>query len=150
MVKTADCFPVVFYDPVAKVVAAAHLGWRGAVEKIFLETILVLMRNFSCRTKDLLVGIGPGARKCCFDHKNFVQEKLPEWQMYIKSNKTNKTLDIPSFIIDKLVTHGVKKENIEDCGICTVCNQNYFSHFRSLQKKDPEGRSAAIIGMTNN
>ena len=146
MVKAADCFPVVFFDPRIRLIAAIHAGWRGVIEKIFLE-ILLIFTGIGSKPEDILVGIGPAARKCCFLHKHFIQEKLPEWEKYIAQKGDYKSLDIASFIIDKLVSSGIKKENIEDCGICTIHNKNYFSHYRSMKNQEPEGRQATIIGL---
>ncbi len=162
MVKTADCFPLLFFDPMKRVVAAVHVGWRGAVEKIFLETLLIMMKKFACQPVNIKVVIGPGARKCCFVHSHYIQEKLPEWKQYIlRSNRHPepaclaagarripvKSLDIASFITDKLVSFGVERGNIEDTGICTICNKRFFSHFRALRKGEVEGRFASIIGL---
>lgn len=147
MVKTADCFPILFFDPEKKVAAVCHAGWRGAVEKIFLKTLLLMMSHFHCPAVKIKIVIGPGARKCCFKHHHFLQEKLPEWQKFIKNEKDGKTLDIPAFITEELMAVGVKRKNIRDLKICTVCNKNYFSHFRSLRENESEGRFATIIGL---
>jgi len=148
MVKTADCFPVLFFEPLNHTIAVCHVGWRGAIEKIFLKTLILMLTHFHCSINKIKVVIGPGARKCCFQHRHFLQEKLPEWQEFIKNNqnykknykKNYKTLDIPSFIKRELKIVGIKRENIKDLKICTICNRNYFSHFRSLKEKETEGR----------
>lgn len=148
MIKTADCFPVLFFDPIKKVVAAVHVGWRGAIEKIFLTALLKMINTFSSQAKDILVGIGPGIGPCCFKHKTLIQEKLPEWQEYIQNEKNNwKSLNLSGFIKDQLVEAGIKRENIESVKICTCCSKDYFSHLRSLQTGEPEGRFATIIGI---
>ena len=85
MIKTADCFPVLFFDPKNKAVGAVHVGWRGAIEKIFLNTLLKMIDQFGSNPKDIVVGIGPGIKACCFKHKNLIQEKQPEWKEYIDS-----------------------------------------------------------------
>jgi YfiH family protein len=149
MVKTADCFPVLLFDSVKNVIACVHVGWRGAIQKIFLETLLVMINNFSCDPKDILVAIGPGARKCCFVHNHFIQEKLPEWKKYISGKEKFKTLDLVQFIKDKFINYGIKTTNMEDSGICTIGDDEFFSHFRSLRNKELEGRFATIIGIKN-
>ncbi len=150
MLKVADCLPVLFYDYCNKVVAAAHCGWRGAIEKIFLEILFKLTQRFNCNLKNIKVLIGPGVRDCCFIHDHLVQEKLPEWKKYFRKTKYGAAIDIPGFIKDKLISYGIKKVNLFDCGICTVCQKNLFSHYRSLRFKEEEGRLAVIIGMKNN
>ena len=150
MVKTADCFPLLFFDSEKKVVAVCHAGWRGAIQKIFLKTLLAMINHFSCKITDIQIIIGPGARECCFKHHHFLQEKLPEWEKFIKNEEDDKTLDVSAFIKEELMAVGVKRKNIHDLKICTVCNKNYFSHFRSLRQNEPEGRFATIIGLKKN
>lgn len=149
MIKTADCFPVIFFDPRKKIVAAVHVGWRGAIEKIFLIGLLKMASFFKSHPEDILVAIGPGIRSCCFKHKKLIQEKLPEWKNYIKKEKDGwKSIDMVSFIKDQLIKAGIKKENLEIMDICTCCSsKGFFSHFRSLKKGQPEARFATIIGM---
>jgi hypothetical protein len=150
MVKTADCFPLVCLDPKKRLVGVIHVGWRGAVEKIFLQGLLKILGHFNSRPEDILIGIGPGLRKCCFEQNSFLQESLPEWENYIFKTNSLKNIDIPLFIIDSLIEVGIKRNNIEDCGICTYCNQNFFSHRRSVNNNLPEGRFASILGINEN
>lgn len=149
MIKTADCFPIVFFDPQRKAVAAVHAGWRGAIQKIFLEVLLLMVNKLNCRPENIKIGIGPGIRQCCFIHNHLIQEKLPEWKDYLAKTKKGISADMPAFIKDKLVLNGIKKNNIKDSKICTVCNNNFYSHFRSLRQGEPEGRLATIIGIRN-
>jgi len=58
-VRTADCVPILLYDPVQRVVAAVHSGWKGTVLKISLKTIRLMERDFGCRPADLRAIIGP-------------------------------------------------------------------------------------------
>ena len=56
----ADCFPVLLLDPVKKVVAAVHVGWRGAAAGILEKSIQALQNGFGSRPQDLLAAVGPG------------------------------------------------------------------------------------------
>ncbi|HUV46890.1 MAG TPA: peptidoglycan editing factor PgeF [Candidatus Bathyarchaeia archaeon] len=150
MIKTADCFPVIFFDPVKKVAAVVHVGWRGAIGKLFLTCLLKMVSYFGCSPKDILVGIGPGIGPCCFKHKNLIQEELPEWKAYIKKGKNKLfSLDIRNFLYDQLQASGILKHNIEIMDACTSCQRHFFSHFRSLRDSEQEGRFATIIGLRN-
>jgi len=147
-IKTADCFPVLFYDRRQEVVAAIHVGWRGAMAKIFLNALLKLMVEFKSQPKDLLVGIGPGIGEKCFQHQHLLQEKLTEWRKYIKIDEDGwRRLALARFIKDQLISLGVREENLEEMGICTCCSRCFFSHFRSLQTGEKEGRFASVIGL---
>ncbi len=147
LIKSGDCFPLVFFDPKRKVIGVAHVGWRGAIEKVFINTLLKMINRYHCSAQNIIVGIGPGIRKCCFRHKNLIQEKLPEWKNFITEKDKDKICDIPAFIKKKFKENGIKDYNIEDCQICTVCDKNYFSHFRALRLGEKEGRFATIIGL---
>lgn len=58
-VRTADCVPVLLYDPVRHVAAAIHAGWRGTVGRITQRTIRLMALHFDCRPCDLIAQIGP-------------------------------------------------------------------------------------------
>ena len=58
--RTADCIPVLMYDPVRRVVAAVHSGWKGTVLKIAAKTLAVMASKYGTRAADILAVIGPG------------------------------------------------------------------------------------------
>ena len=58
-VQTADCVPILIYDPVKNVSAAVHAGWRGTVKKIVSKTIRQMNQQFGCNPSDLIAVIGP-------------------------------------------------------------------------------------------
>ncbi len=59
-VRTADCVPVLLYDPTKRVVAAIHAGWKGTVMHISQKAINVMAQRYRCRPEDLRAVIGPG------------------------------------------------------------------------------------------
>lgn len=59
-VRTADCIPVLLYEPEKRVVAAIHAGWKGTVMHISQKAINVMMQRFSCSPANLHAVIGPG------------------------------------------------------------------------------------------
>lgn len=58
-VRTADCVPVLLYDPVQHVCAAVHAGWRGTVGRISQKTIALMAQEFGSRAEDLQAVVGP-------------------------------------------------------------------------------------------
>ena len=58
-VQTADCVPVLLFDPVKKVVAAVHAGWKGTISKIAKKTVERMVEDFNCNPSDIVAGIGP-------------------------------------------------------------------------------------------
>ena len=59
-VRTADCLPVLLYDPVHRAIGAVHSGWRGTVNMIVKKTVLEMCHLFGTRTEDIRAVIGPG------------------------------------------------------------------------------------------
>lgn len=62
----ADCVPLLFYDPVEKVIGAAHAGWRGTVAGIAFETVRTMIKGYGCKSSNIRVTMGPSIGECCF------------------------------------------------------------------------------------
>ena len=77
-VRTADCIPVLLYDPVHKAIAAIHSGWKGTVLQISRKTIAEMSRRFGSSASDLLAVIGPGIQKHNFQVGEEVVERFRE------------------------------------------------------------------------
>lgn len=58
-VRTADCVPILLYDPVCRVVAAIHSGWKGTVQRISQKTLFLMKQEFNCRPEDIRAALGP-------------------------------------------------------------------------------------------
>lgn len=66
-VFTADCCPVLLYDPVKKAIGAAHAGWRGTALGIVKKTVEAMTAHYGCDPADLYAAIGPCLSHCCFE-----------------------------------------------------------------------------------
>src|SRR5579872_3178802 len=66
-VRTADCYPILLADPVARAVAAVHAGWRGTAARVVQETIASMRREFGTQPANLFAAIGPGIGQCCYE-----------------------------------------------------------------------------------
>ena len=64
-VLTADCAPILFYDPVRKVIACAHAGWRGALNGVIKNTV-EQFNKLNCNKEDIIAAVGP-----CIEQKNY-------------------------------------------------------------------------------
>ena len=67
VVFTADCTPVLLWDPVTGAVGAAHAGWRGTAADIAGKTARAMVRHFGCEPKNIRAAIGPNIGPCCFE-----------------------------------------------------------------------------------
>lgn len=77
-VRTADCLPILLYDPVQRVVAAVHSGWKGTVLKIAQKTIGLMKSDFGCLPEELRAVIGPAIGPDSFQVGQEVVEKFEE------------------------------------------------------------------------
>jgi YfiH family protein len=85
----ADCVPLFFVDPVNKVVATSHAGWRGTVGGIAAKTVAEMKRLYNSNPEDIYAAIGPSIGFCCFETDESVAKEF---------------LALPSEIIDNCIT----------------------------------------------
>lgn len=142
MVQVADCQGVMIWDPKAEVIANVHNGWKGSAQNIVGKTIRKMKEEFGCEPSDLLVGVSPSLGPCHAEFSDPYKELPEHLHEYILENNH---INFWKATIDQCTNEGVLKENIEVPGICTVCNEEYFSHRRD---KGKTGRFAVIIGMS--
>ncbi|MCR5072108.1 MAG: peptidoglycan editing factor PgeF [Bacteroidales bacterium] len=65
-VRTADCVPILLYDPQRRVVAAIHSGWKGTVQRISQKTLFLMKQEFGCRPEDIRAALGPAIGPASF------------------------------------------------------------------------------------
>ena len=136
IIKTADCLPILIYNPKQEKVGAIHAGREGIMKGI----VEMAIKAFDSQPSILIVGIGPHIRKCCYYFKknngNSAREaKFRKFRNYVQERKGKFYLDLTQIVVDKLLKSGVKKENIEDCGICTFCQAERFYSARKREEK---------------
>ena len=141
MMQVADCQALLFFDPVKKVVAAVHAGWRGLMKDVSGATIAVMKKKFGVKPENLLVGIGPSLGPCCAFFSEPARELSADFKPYINFNNT---VDLWSFSSAQLVKHGVRPEHIENARVCTMCDagKKFFSFRRD---HGVTGRNGALI-----
>jgi len=148
-VMAADCVSLLFYDPVQKVIAAVHAGWRGTILQIARKTVEKMALEFSCKPSDILVGIGPSIGPCCYtvgkEVENAVQDSFGTTEGFLVpvKNSSSKRLDLWYSNQFQLENAGIQRKNIETAGICTFCNHQQF--FSSRFDNGNTGRFGAGI-----
>ncbi len=140
----ADCVPLLFFDPVNNVIASVHSGWKGTIKLIGQETVFKMINEFGSKAKDIMVGIGPSIGPCCFEVKEDTFEQFRK-KLPIGAFKDGEKLfvDLWNANIFMLTQVGVRRENIECKGICTVCHSDRFYSYRKGDKES--GRFSAFI-----
>ena len=155
LVTTADCNPVIIYDPILNIVSNIHSGWKGTLKNISKKAAIIMHENFNSNYNDMIVCIGPSIRSCCFTSKEkafkkkFVELFQNEKDYIKKDNKRYYHFDLSYIITSSLLELGVKKENIFDSNICTCCNKEDFFSYRNANnnKEDDYGTFATIVGL---
>lgn len=135
-VLAADCVPVLLYDPVERVIAAVHAGWRGTVGRIAARAVQRMAMEFHCRPENLVVGIGPSIGPCCFEVGKEVIEAAGEGLGDIQGLVANSEnpgkyyFNLWEANRRQLEQVGVLPDGIEVAGICTVCHHDRFFSYR--------------------
>lgn len=149
VVFSADCIPVLLYDPVRRVIAALHSGWRGTAAGIVTRAVERMGQVYGCRPEHILAAIGPGIGPCCFE----THEDVPNAMMaavaspalpFIKIKENGKfSVDLKGINAKRLELAGLEPEYIAVCGECTACmEEKYWSHRRQGAER---GSMAAVI-----
>lgn len=134
-----DCIVYLLYDPVKNVIGSVHSGWRGTVKRIIENTIHKMIENYNSNPEDIIICIAPSIRKCHFEVEDDVKEIFEKTFEFTKrldevifnGNKEGKyyidTVHLNNILLENL---GIKKENIIDSGLCSVCNSNIIGSYR--------------------
>lgn len=142
-VTTADCVPILFYDPVKRVVGAAHSGWKGTCNGIAAKVIECMRDEFGTNPADVLVSIGPSICRDCYEVSSDLYEAFSNNGFYSKQEvddifkkkdgtgaaEVKYQLDLWKANEYVLLNSGVLREHIETTCLCTCCNPTVlFSH----------------------
>lgn len=148
-VQIADCVPLLLYDPVQKVIASLHAGWRGTIRKIAREAVSKMVQNYGSKAEDIYAGLGPSNGPCCYEVGEDVYREariaLGSVKDIIKPAKQSGKyiFDQWEANIRQLKDAGVKEEHIELAGICSQCHSDKF--FSSRADDGVTGRFMAGI-----
>ncbi len=133
-VSTADCIPVILYDPVQEACAAIHAGWKGTLSGITRSAVRAMKEAFKCQAGDILSVIGPGIRLESFEVGDEVYQAFLQAgydmdrisRMNAASGKHH--IDLPMVNRLQMEEEGILVEHIQDSGICTRnCHEEFFS-----------------------
>lgn len=132
-VQTADCVPILLFDPKEKVIAAIHAGWRGTVQKISVETVEKMKTNCGTSGQNLLAligpSIGPGVYEVGDEVIREVQKNIPNAEKTLHKNKAgNFHFNLWEANRQLLLHSGLAPENIEISEECSFTkNEKYYS-----------------------
>ena len=134
-ILTADCAPVLFFDPIARVIGAAHAGWRGALNGI-IENTVDTMLEIGATKDNIIASIGPCISQVNYEvdipfKKEITRNHVFYEKFFFKKPNDKYLFDLSAYVEARLQNHGVKK--ISSIGICTYEKRNNFHSFRRAQ-----------------
>jgi YfiH family protein len=141
LIKQADCQAVMLYDPVRRVAANVHCGWRGQVQNVLGQAVSRLGEIFGCRPRDLRAAIGPSLGPCCAEFRHFRRELPPEfWPYQVRPTY----FDLWHLTRDQLVAAGLSPAHLDCAALCTRCRDREFYSYR---RERTTGRQGAVIAL---
>jgi len=150
-VTTADCGPILFVDPKARVIGAAHAGWKGALTGV-LESTIDAMEKLGADRGGMVAAIGPMIRQPSYEvgHEfveRFIGADAGNALFFLPGERNGHAMfDLAGFIRMRLENAGVLM--IDDLGIDTYADERFYSYRRSVHRKEPDyGRLVHAIAL---
>jgi polyphenol oxidase len=145
-VETADCVPVLLFDPLTPVVAAVHAGWRSSVKKIVRKTAAKMKEEFGSDPARMIAAIGPAIGPECYEVDEPVmgpvRETFPLWREFTTERGAGRWgLDLVEANRRELLEIGLTEKNIHSLGLCTSCRKDLFYSYRA------EGRTGRMLSV---
>lgn len=147
--SSADCGPVLFVDPEARVIGAAHAGWKGAFTGV-LESTIEKMEELGAKRDRILAALGPSITQANYEVgfefvERFMSAGPQNHAYFVPSERPNHALfDLNRYTIDRLEKAGIKAEALNRC---TYAEESlFYSYRRSTHRNEPDyGRHVASI-----
>ena len=150
-ITAADCGPVLLVDPNARVIAAAHAGWKGALTGV-LESTIAAMERLGAERSGILAAIGPMIRQPSYEVgsefvERFIEADAENAVYFLPSARDGHAMfDLAGFIRTRLENAGVLM--IDDLGVDTYSDERFYSYRRSVHRKEADyGRHVNAIAL---
>lgn len=146
--RFGDCVPIMFHDPIKKVIGMAHAGWMGTVRGVAKAAVEGMQSRYDCKPKNIIAGIGPSIG---VDHYEVGADVISQFQgkynhdadQVLHTRNGSTFLDLWMANAIQLQNAGV--EQIQVSGVCTACNlDDWFSH---RAEKGKTGRFGALMAL---
>ena len=145
-VSTADCIPVLLYDPRQRAVCAIHAGWRGTVKRIAAKAVARMTSVYGTQPQDVIAQIGPGIHLDSFEvgdevYDAFAQEgfdmsliskRYPAKETTLGASLSKWHIDLPQCNRLQLIETGIPAQQISVSGVCTFEQSERFFSARRL------------------
>lgn len=147
-ILTADCLPILLYDPVKRVIGAAHAGWKGALERVGSKTVEAMAGRCGTTTSGVQAALGPYIGPCCYAVNDDVLDGFAASfgegaSGFFEKRGGRLYLDIGKAVVFDLAASGVKEANILSVSRCTSCDEGLFFSYR--RDRGRTGRQMSVI-----
>jgi YfiH family protein len=150
-VSTADCGPVLFADPAARVIGAAHAGWKGALTGVLEATIAAMEQLGGARAR-ITAAIGPMIRQPSYEVgpefvARFRATDSASEGFFVPAPRAGYAMfDLAGYIASRLARAGIAA--IEDLAVCTYADARFFSYRRATHRAEADyGRHINAIAL---
>jgi len=151
-ILTADCVPVLFADPAAGIIAAAHAGWKGAIGGVLQETVATMERLGADRAR-IQAGIGPAIAQKSYEvgpefPQPFIDRDRANARFFTTSSRCRHFMfDLVGFVERELTLLGLAGVTVAGNDTCAEAD-DFFSYRRTTLSKEPDyGRQISLIGL---
>jgi YfiH family protein len=152
-VLTADCAPVLFCDPEARIIGAAHAGWRGALSGI-IDAAVASMEELGAKRERIAAAVGPCISQRAYEVgadyvERFLAEEPASTTFFMTDESSGEPhFDLAGYVAERVARAGVG--TIADLGLCTYCDETRFFSYRRSQHhgEDDYGRQISAIVLT--
>ncbi len=147
-VKTADCLPILLYNPESVLIGVIHSGWRGIVNRVISNTIDLLKNFYNARPEHTYLAIGPSIGSCCYEVGRDVYESISSTMdtgdAFKEKTKQKWLLNLRKMAGYEITSNGVPESNIFNIDICTRCSDDFYSY-----RAGKEGRQISYITLVS-
>lgn len=147
-VLTADCVPLVLVAPQEMFIGVAHAGWKGVLAGVCEVALNRLMDVSRCGPDRVMVFLGPHIGGCCFQVDQVIKRDFANkfgQRVIVEGTGSNKTIDLGAACVQSLAEAGLEERNVFSAGVCTCCDDGYFSYRRS---GGLTGRQAVMVAVS--
>ncbi len=145
---TADCYPILIYDPQHRAVGAVHAGWKGTAGNIVMKTVKAMLQQFHSRPEECFAYIGTGISCEAYEVDRAVAEKFPSNCRYPSAcggSNEKYLLDLSLINNQQLSASGIPEPHIEQSPYCTYRDSTMFFSYR--RDNGITGRMVSLIGI---
>ena len=133
-ILTADCLPMLLYDPVRKAAGAVHAGWKGTVKGVAVAAVEAMAAAYGSKPSDIRAAIGPHIRECCLRVREDVKAEFAaafgSTDKVFRADALGLRLDLRAANLSQLLMAGLKFDHVATVAPCTSCYSGLFYSYR--------------------